>query len=97
VTELRRKSFDDLHKLWYVLYKERNMLYTEANLSRRKGQYFPQPERARKVKKSMGAIKAVLGERKRDYLAQKALESLETDDEDDNGEMMEGVMKEETK
>jgi len=53
----------------YVLYKERNMLLTEQQLSRRKNLIFPQPERIRKVKKSMGAIKHVLGERKRAHLA----------------------------
>lgn len=63
--ELRRKSFDDLQKLWIVLYKEKNMLTTEAELSRRSSEYFPQPDRRQKVKKSMGAIKQVLGERKR--------------------------------
>ncbi|EED92541.1 RM47, ribosomal protein 47 mitochondrial large ribosomal subunit, partial [Thalassiosira pseudonana CCMP1335] len=63
VAELRRKSYDDLHKLWYVLYKERNMLLTESNLARRHGYYMIQPERRRKVRKSMGAIKHVLGER----------------------------------
>lgn len=51
--------------LRYVLYKERNMLYTEANHARRKGYMFPQPDRQKKVKKSMAAIKVVLGERKR--------------------------------
>lgn len=65
VKELRRKSYDDLHKLWYVLYKERNMLLTETNLARRHGYEMVQPERKRKVQKSMGAIKHVLGERKR--------------------------------
>lgn len=63
--ELRRKSFDDLHKLWLVLYKERNMLLTEEQLSRRKQLIFPQPGRLQKVAKSMGAIRHVLGERKR--------------------------------
>ena len=62
--ELRRKSYDDLHKLWYVLYKERNMLLTEQQLSRRRQLIFPQPERLYKVQKSMGAIRQVLGERK---------------------------------
>lgn len=53
----------------YVLYKERNMLLTEKNLSRRKGLVFPQPERWKKVKRSMAAIKTVLGERKREKIA----------------------------
>lgn len=70
VTELRRKSYDDLHKLWYVLYKERNMLLTEQQLSRTRQLIFPQPERFQKVKKSMGAIKQVLGERKKAKIAE---------------------------
>jgi Mitochondrial 39-S ribosomal protein L47 (MRP-L47) len=52
----------------YVLYKERNMLLTEQQLSRRKGIPFPQPQRLVKVRKGMGAIKQVLGERKREHL-----------------------------
>uniref|UniRef100_A0A7S1UQV1 Large ribosomal subunit protein uL29m n=1 Tax=Grammatophora oceanica TaxID=210454 RepID=A0A7S1UQV1_9STRA len=66
---LRRKSYEDLHKLWWVLYKEKNMLYTESNLYRRNGVRFPQPDRLKKVKKSMGAIRQVLGERKRAKIA----------------------------
>ena len=42
------------------------MLLTESELCRRNAAYFPQPERRQKVKKSMGAIKQVLGERKRE-------------------------------
>jgi large subunit ribosomal protein L47 len=67
--ELRRKSYQDLHKLWYILYKERNMLLTEQQLSRRRQLTFPQPERFYKVQKSMGAIRQVLGERKREKVA----------------------------
>jgi large subunit ribosomal protein L47 len=67
--ELRRKSYQDLHRLWYILYKERNMLLTEQQLSRRKQLPFPQPERLTKVQKSMGAIRQVLGERKREKVA----------------------------
>jgi ribosomal protein L29 len=57
----------------YVLYKEKNMLLTERNLSRRKGIVFPQPERWKKVKRSMAAIKVVLGERKREKLTERAI------------------------
>lgn len=109
VKELRRKSYDDMQKLWYVginasnshfvpcsmglknnacvgmlcarlvLYKERNMLLTEQQLSRRKSLRFPQPERIRKVRKSMQAIRQVLGERKREHLARLAAARQETE------------------
>eukprot|EP00536_Pseudo-nitzschia_multiseries_P006725 jgi/Psemu1/304323/fgenesh1_kg.146_\ len=69
VKELRRKSYEDLHRLWYVLYKEKNMLLTERQLSRRRQLIFPQPDRFKKVQKSMGAIRQVLGERKRETVA----------------------------
>jgi large subunit ribosomal protein L47 len=48
--ELRLKSSSDLHKLWYVLLKERNMLLTMRHLRERTGNYFPNPERLDKVK-----------------------------------------------
>jgi len=66
VKELRRKNYDDLHRLWLVLYKEKNMLLTEKQLARRKGGDIPQTQRWHKVKKSMGAIRCVLGERMRE-------------------------------
>ena len=53
------------------------MILTEMHHARRNGLVFPQPERKQKVKKSMGAIKTVLGERKREKLAQLALRKLE--------------------
>jgi hypothetical protein len=45
------------------------MLLTESNLARRHAYEMVQPERRRKVQKSMGAIKQVLGERKRKKIA----------------------------
>ena len=66
--ELRLKSFDDLHKLWHVLYKERNILATEEEAVRRQGGdldvEIKQRGRKQMVRKSMGAIRHVLQERK---------------------------------
>lgn len=56
------------------------MLLTEKQLSRRKGIIFPQPERFKKVQKSMGAIRHVLGERKREKLASLALSNFDNAD-----------------
>ena len=53
------------------------MLFTEQQLSRRKQIIFPQPERLKKVGKSMGAIRQVLGERKRERIKQQLLEKDE--------------------
>ena len=91
VRELRRKSFDDLHKLWWVLYKEKNMLLTEKYLCERNNLKFPQPFRYIKVKRSMKAIRVVLNERKLERKAEKALErkqaaaeaeAMDTDDDE---------------
>ncbi|KAK9802748.1 hypothetical protein WJX73_007301 [Symbiochloris irregularis] len=62
-SDLRRKSWDDLHKLWYVLLKERNMLRTEKELAKVKNERLANPARVRKVQKSMARIKHVLTER----------------------------------
>lgn len=63
--ELRGKSNEDLHKLWYVLLKERNMLNTLRHEAKRQGVPMPSPQRCYKVQKSMASIKQVLGERER--------------------------------
>ncbi|KAI9362390.1 mitochondrial 39-S ribosomal protein L47 (MRP-L47)-domain-containing protein [Pilaira anomala] len=68
--ELRQKSFDDLHKLWYVLLKERNVLATqreEASRLRLPKQLWTNQGRLKKCQKSMARIKCVLNERQRKY------------------------------
>ena len=70
--ELRLKSFEDLHKLWYVLLKERNCLVSERHRFNSNGLLMPQKSRIKKVKQSMARIKTVLRER-----------ALEMEDEDD--------------
>jgi len=64
-SELRQKSFEDLHKLWFVLLKERNMLLSQRAEARstKDPTAFPLPYRLKKVKLSMARIKVVLGER----------------------------------
>uniref|UniRef100_A0A915D9E1 Large ribosomal subunit protein uL29m n=1 Tax=Ditylenchus dipsaci TaxID=166011 RepID=A0A915D9E1_9BILA len=66
--ELRLKSSLDLHKLWYILLKERNMLLTmrEAYLLRAK--IFPNPERIDRVQESMNNLELVVHERNDAYL-----------------------------
>merc|ERR1712110_816293 len=61
--ELRIKSNEDLHKLWYVLLKERNMLLTMQAEYARNNELFPNPERIEKVEESMENILAVVKER----------------------------------
>ncbi|PKI56981.1 39S ribosomal protein L47, mitochondrial [Punica granatum] len=62
-SELRLKSWDNLHKLWYVLLKEKNMLMSQRQMLHAQNLRFPNPERLPKVRKSMCRIKQVLTER----------------------------------
>ena len=48
--DLRPKSWDDLHKLWYVLLKERNMLKTEKDRARAADKVMPNPHRMTKAR-----------------------------------------------
>ena len=47
--DLRLKSWDDLHKLWYVLLKERNMLRSDKDRFRAQGKTMPNGNRMTKV------------------------------------------------
>ncbi|MCO5602223.1 hypothetical protein L7F22_056351 [Adiantum nelumboides] len=62
-SELRAKSWEDLHKLWYVLLKEKNMLLTQKQILSSHNMRFPNPERFPKVRLSMCRLKQVLTER----------------------------------
>ncbi|CAF1206609.1 unnamed protein product, partial [Didymodactylos carnosus] len=61
--ELRLKSNEDLHKLWYVLLKERNVLLTMEEEFRYQHELFPNPERIDKIEESMRNILNVVRER----------------------------------
>ncbi|XP_054839365.1 39S ribosomal protein L47, mitochondrial [Eublepharis macularius] len=63
VEQLRGKSSEDLHKLWYVMLKERNMLLTMEQEAKRQRVPMPSPERLEKVEKSMDRMDQVIQER----------------------------------
>lgn len=65
--ELRIKSNTDLHKLWYVLLKEKNMLLTMEAECKEQHQLFPSAERLDKVNISMRNLESVVRERNRAY------------------------------
>uniref|UniRef100_A0A915PQ81 Intraflagellar transport protein 56 n=1 Tax=Setaria digitata TaxID=48799 RepID=A0A915PQ81_9BILA len=65
--ELRLKSNSDLHKLWYVLLKERNMLLTMQEACVQKARRMPNPDRIEKVSESMYNLEFVIHERNDAY------------------------------
>ncbi|XP_054271593.1 39S ribosomal protein L47, mitochondrial [Macrosteles quadrilineatus] len=65
--ELRIKSNSDLHKLWYILLKERNMLMSMEHEHQEAFEPFPNPERLDKVKESMHNLEEVVIERNKAY------------------------------
>ncbi|KAG0250567.1 39S ribosomal protein L47, mitochondrial [Mortierella polycephala] len=78
-SELRVKSFDDLHKLWFVLLKERNVLAAQKEDARRfhiSKQYFSNKGRQIKCQKSMARIKFVLNERRLAWVEATKLQRL---------------------
>lgn len=67
LAELRIKSNVDLHKLWFILLKEKNMLLTMEAESVEQHRLFPSAERLDKVKISMRNLESVVRERNRAY------------------------------
>lgn len=66
ISELRLKSFDDLHRLWFILLKERNVLLTERAWCKSNGRYWTNGNsNMAKVQVSMARLKTVVGERLR--------------------------------
>ncbi|KAI0754970.1 mitochondrial 39-S ribosomal protein L47 (MRP-L47)-domain-containing protein [Daedaleopsis nitida] len=68
--ELRRKSFKDLHTLWYVVLRERNLLATQQAEGRRVGaneQTLGLWAKAFRCRKTMARIKYVINERRLAY------------------------------
>ncbi|KAI9228811.1 MAG: mitochondrial 39-S ribosomal protein L47 (MRP-L47)-domain-containing protein [Piptocephalis tieghemiana] len=66
-SELRAKSFEDLHKLWYILIRERNRINTqrkEMARYRHASQRANLDELEAKCHKSLGRIRFVLNERR---------------------------------
>ncbi|XP_056315036.1 39S ribosomal protein L47, mitochondrial [Danio aesculapii] len=61
--QLRVKSNEDLHKLWYVLLKEKHMLLTVEQEAKRQRVQMPSPERVKKVERSMIRLDTVVRER----------------------------------
>jgi large subunit ribosomal protein L47 len=76
-SELRLKSFEDLHGLWFVLLKERNMLETERSKAKKANTQMMNPARLKKVRASMARLKTVLNERSREYKAKQAQDSTQ--------------------
>lgn len=67
VSECRLKSSDELHKLWFILIKERNMLYTYRHICDKYKITMKGTDRLWKIKSSLTSIKFVLGERRHKY------------------------------
>lgn len=67
IDELRLKSNVDLHKLWFVLLKERNMLLTMEENCKKHWELFPNPERIDKIADSMENLERVVRERNKAY------------------------------
>ncbi|KAH6912700.1 mitochondrial 39-S ribosomal protein L47 (MRP-L47)-domain-containing protein [Coprinopsis sp. MPI-PUGE-AT-0042] len=69
-SELRLKNFQDLHTLWYITLRERNLLASQKEEARRMGikiNLQAQVGMAGACRKTMGRIKAIMNERRIAY------------------------------
>lgn len=84
--ELRLKSYHNLHQLWFILLKERNVLLTEKEWCRSNGRHWVNGQsNLYKVKRSMARIKGVVGERIRALRAKRAKEAMLQEAENPRG------------
>ena len=78
-SELDLKSTDDLHKLWYVLIKEKNSVLSDQNLQKRIARESDLGDRLFKIEKGLNRIWGIIQRRRKvrsDY--RKYLEDLYT-------------------
>ncbi|KAJ3029718.1 UNVERIFIED_CONTAM: 39S ribosomal protein L47, mitochondrial [Siphonaria sp. JEL0065] len=71
--ELRTKSFDDLHKLWWICIKDQNRLLSQKDEARRFKVIFPNTQRLQQVRITMRGIRHVILERRIAYLQAQAI------------------------
>jgi large subunit ribosomal protein L47 len=63
--ELRLKSHDDLHKLWYVCLKEKNKLKSDFLMAKQLQQFFYGHSDLLKVRLTMSRLLTIVNERKK--------------------------------
>lgn len=63
---------DDLHRLWWVMLKERNALLSEREFCKSRGVHWRGASQLWKVRKGMARLKTVVGERMRERAAVRA-------------------------
>ncbi|KAI8620189.1 mitochondrial 39-S ribosomal protein L47 (MRP-L47)-domain-containing protein [Chytriomyces sp. MP71] len=71
--ELRTKSFDDLHRLWWICIKEQNKLLSQRDEARMFKVIFPNGQRLQQVRITMRGIRLVVQERRIAYLQAQAI------------------------
>ncbi|KAI9341918.1 mitochondrial 39-S ribosomal protein L47 (MRP-L47)-domain-containing protein [Obelidium mucronatum] len=76
--ELRTKSFDDLHKLWWICIKEQNKLLSQKDEARMFKVIFPNSVRLQQVRVTMRGIRLVILERRIAHLQAQAIVQRET-------------------